>query len=352
MNSLERVAKTLNFEESDRVPVYPIVSGVSRNIINANYKEWATNADTCAEALIKVTEELELDIICTLTDLSVEASDYGADLVYPENEAAHPDYANLYISGPDEYEKIGKINPEKTPRMSEHIKLCDKLVKKKGEEVPIVAFIFGPLGILSMLRGQENLFIDIMTNPAEVKEAVANINEMLFSYCDALIETGVSAIMIDTLFASGSVMSKDMWLKFEGEYVEKLARHVHEQECMFMVHNCGNEVYFDVQIETMQPEAISFLHLPDDVTSPQELKEKYGNKTTLIGHIDPPWIGTASAKEVEEESRKQIEWYKDGGGFILATGCEYPANADLKNAEVMVKAAKKYGNYKMSKITL
>ena len=30
-----------------------------------------------------------------------------------------------------------------------------------------------------MLRGQENLFIDIMTHPDKVKEAVANINEML-----------------------------------------------------------------------------------------------------------------------------------------------------------------------------
>ena len=38
--------------------------------------------------------------------------------------------------------------------MSEHIRMCDILMKRKGHEVPVVAFVFGPLGIASMLRGQ------------------------------------------------------------------------------------------------------------------------------------------------------------------------------------------------------
>ena len=346
MNSLERVGLTLQFKEPDRVPVYPIVSGVSRKYVNATYKTWATDADVCAEALIKVTEDLDLDIICTLTDLSVEAADFGAKLIFPENEAAHSDYSDLFIKNPNEYAKVKQIDPRKIERMSEHIKLCDRLVKEKGQEYPIVAFIFGPLGILSMLRGQDNLFIDIMTNPDEVKNAVEIINNTLIDYCDALMETGVHAVMIDTLFASQSIMSKEMWLEFEGQYVKELAGHVHDNDCMFMIHNCGLGVYFDAQIEMMEPEAISFLHLPDDINSPAELKEKYGKKTTLIGHIDPPWIIQATEEEVREEAVKQIEQYKDGGGFILATGCEYPANADLRNAEVMVEAVKEYGIYK------
>ena len=45
----------------------------------------------------------------------------------------------------------------------------------------------------------------------------------LMDYYDALMDTGVHAVMIDTLFASQSIMSKSMWLEFEGEYVRKLA---------------------------------------------------------------------------------------------------------------------------------
>ncbi len=346
MNSLERVATTLQFKEPDRVPVYPIISGVSRNLIGADYKTWATNAEVCAEALIKATEELDIDCIVTLTDLSVEAADFGQALEYPENEAARPVHYDRFIKEIEDYGKIKPIDPRVTPRMSEHIKLCKILMEKKGQDTPVVAFVFGPLGILSMLRGQEDIFMDIYDDREAIMNAQEAITQTLEIYCDELIKTGVHAIMFDTLFASQSIMSKEMWLELEGGFVERLAKRVHDQGCMVMIHNCGLGIYFDAQIEMMKPEAISFLHLPDDCKSFEELKEKYGKKTTLIGHIQPPWIIKATAEEIYEECKKEFEVLGKGGGFVLATGCEYPANASLDGARAMIKAAKEMCVYK------
>jgi uroporphyrinogen decarboxylase len=346
MTPLERVTMILQHKAADRVPVYPLLNGISRRLVNASYKDWATNADITAEAYCRVTEQFNLDAIVTLTDLSVEAGDFGQKLVFPENEAAHPDHHSHLIDGIEAYYDLEPINPRKAPRMGEHIKLCDKLVKMKGKEYPIVAFVFGPLGITSMLRGQANMYMDIIDDPNAVKHAVSAVTQTLKDYADALIEAGVHGIMIDTLFASQSIMSKKMWKEFEGPYVKELADHIHSKGCMVMIHNCGNGIYFDVQIEMMKPEAISFLHLPDDCRTPEELKEKYGHQTTLIGHVDPTWIIDAEEEEVRRECRRQIDLYKKDGGFILATGCEYPANASFRNAEVMVEEAMTYGKYK------
>ena len=71
MTALERVALTLQHKEADRVPVYPLLNGISRKLVNASYKDWALNADITAEAYCKVTEQFGLDSIVTLTDLSV-----------------------------------------------------------------------------------------------------------------------------------------------------------------------------------------------------------------------------------------------------------------------------------------
>ena len=65
----------------------------------------------------------------------------------------------------EDYGKVEPIDVKKGARMTEHVKLCDKLVKAKGKEYPVVAFVFGPLGILSMLRGQANIFMDILDDP-------------------------------------------------------------------------------------------------------------------------------------------------------------------------------------------
>lgn len=346
MKPLERVVLSLQHKEADRVPVYPILSGATRRLVGADYKTWANNAEVTAKAYIKATEQFGLDVIVTLTDLSVEAADFGQKLVYPENEAAHPDFGDRLIKSIEDYSLVKKLNPKKTQRMSEHIRLCDLLVKAKGQEVPIVAFVFGPLGILGMLRGEENLFMDILEEPEALKAPLEVITATLIDYVDALMDTGVHAIMFDTLFASQSIMSKRMWVETEGSLVRRLAEHVHSRGCMVMIHNCGNGIYFDVQIEEMKPEAISFLHIPDDCTSLEDIKAKYGDKTTLIGNISPTWLITASTQEIEEECRKVIDAFKKGGGFILATGCEYPANAPFDAAETMIGMVLEYGSYK------
>jgi uroporphyrinogen decarboxylase len=267
-------------------------------------------------------------------------------MVYPENEAAHPELANQLIKSVADYRKLEPINPRKTPRMSTHIELCHKLVKAKGNDVPVVAFVFGPLGITSMLRGQADLYMDLLDDPDAVKYATQAVNATLIDYCDALIETGVHAIMLDTLFASQSIMSKPMWKEFEGYLVKDLAQHIHDKGCMVMIHNCGTGIYFDAQIEAMKPEAISFLHVPDDCSSLAETKTKYGQQTTLVGCVSPTWLPSATPAEVEDECRKEIEIMASGGGYILATGCEYPANLSFDNAKAMVNAAQKFGRYK------
>lgn len=66
------------------------INSVSRKAIGINYEEWTKDVDLCAKAIIKTTEELDLDIICTLVDLSVEAADWGQELRYFEDKAACP----------------------------------------------------------------------------------------------------------------------------------------------------------------------------------------------------------------------------------------------------------------------
>jgi uroporphyrinogen decarboxylase len=345
MNSLERVSLALQHKEPDRVPVYPLLNSVSRKALGITYEEWAKNTEKCAQAIIKATEEIGADCICTLVDLTVEAADWGQEVIYHADLAANPNLDNRLIKSADEYDKVGIINPRETPRMSEHIKLAKLLYEAKGQEMPIIGFVFAPLGVLSMMRGQEQMFMDLIRCPEKMQGALRNITETLKEYCVALIEAGCHAIMLDTLYASRSIMSPKMWDENEGIYVEELSDLVREKGAMVMLHNCGNGVYFKEQIERMNPVAISYQHIPLDCTDMADVKAKYGDKVTLIGHIEPGWLYAATEEELRAMCRAQIDAYKKGGGFILATGCEYPAALDFKYAKIMVEEAKTYGKY-------
>ena len=75
---------------------------------------------------------------------------------------------------------------------------------------------------------------------------------------------------------------------------------------------------------------------------PRSLREE------LIGRAGPHGLdfsGWFTEEEIREECRKQIDAYKKDGGFVLASGCEYPAALDFHMAKVMVEEARTYGKY-------
>jgi len=345
MNAMERVVECLHHREADRVPVYPILSGVTRKLVGASYEQWSTDAETCADALYKAAKDFDLDCIVTLIDLSIECDAWGQELIFPENEAAHPNYNNCVVKEIDDYAKIKKVDYKTSKRMMMHIDVCRRLVEKSKGELPIVAFVFGPLGVLSMLRNQQDLYLDIYDAPDEVKAAAREINETLKEYTSALIDTGVAAVMLDTLFASGSIMSPEMWLEFEGGLAKELADVCHDRGTLVMIHNCGQNIYFKEQIDMMNPCAISFLHPPADCADFAECKAKYGDKITLIGCVTPASAAIGTDEAWDAECREHIDIFKAGGGFMLATGCEYPSGASFDRARRMVELAKTYGKY-------
>lgn len=345
MNAMERVVAALNHKEADRVPVYPILSGVTRKLVGASYPDWSKDADICAKALLQSQIDYDLDCIVTLIDLSVECDAWGQELIYPENEAAHPDYSRCVIATEDDYDKIKKVDYRTSKRMMMHIDVCKKLVEAAKGEFPIIAFVFGPLGTLSMLRNQQEMYMDCIDEPEAVHQAAWEINETLKDYSKAIMATGVQGIMFDTLFASGSIMSKEMWDELEGELVEDLANTTREAGGMVFIHNCGGDIYFDAQIKRMHPDGISFLYPPDDCEDFIECKEKYGDQTTLIGCVAPTTAALGTDEAWKAECKRNIDEMAAGGGFILATGCEYPANAGFEHAQQMVDIAKHYGVY-------
>ena len=345
MNSIERMTLTLQHKEADRVPVYPLINSVSRKALGISYEEWTKDIDKCAEAIIRTTDEIGVDAMCTLVDLSIETEAWGQELIYFEDKAACPNPNNHRIQDEEGYLTLPRVELKDAKRLMEHVELARKLYEARGHEKPVIGFVLGPLAILGNLRGMEDLFVDMLTEPEYVKKALETITYTVKQFVSELIDAGCCAIMFDTLFAAQSIMSKEMWDEFEGPFAQELAEVVREKGAMVMIHNCGAGVYFDVQYKRMQPVLFSYNLIPDDCKDMKDIKEKYGDKMTLMGHIDPAWLYNSTEEELRKLCREQIDTYKKDGGFVLATGCEYPAPLDFRKAKIMVEEACTYGKY-------
>ena len=342
VTSLERVLTAVRHKEPDRVPVVPILSGAARQISGLLYSEHALDADKAAQVFIDGWEFVGGDMVVLMLDLSLEAADFKQKVVYPENATPRPDYDHPVIRDVDDYDRIPAFDLSQAPRMSEFVRLCRIMVKKVGLKAITTGFVFGPLGVLGMMRGAEKLLKDCILYPKKVQKACEIITGVLIEYVQAQSDTGIPAIAIDSLFASKTGLAKNIWEEIEGPFVGEIARAIRDKGRMVGFHNCGHSPYFDSQIRFMEPDFVSFAHLPDDCSDRLELKRRYGDQVTLIGYIETPLLAHGTPTQVMDECKRQIDDFAPGGGYVLAPGCEYPPDISLTNAIAMVKAAEKY----------
>ncbi len=342
LSSIERVLTTVRYRKPDRVPVSHLVGAAGRQITGVSFPEFSKNPVSAAETYLEGQKVLGGDFIILLQDLSVEAADFGQEIIYPENSTAHPNYNNPAVRDVDDYKKIRPIPINDTVRMKNYLEMTRIVVQRAGLRALPIGFLFGPLGVLSMMRGAQRLFRDCVLEKKAVMAACENITETLIEFAVAQCRIGAPAIAIDTLFASYSGIPKALWEEIEGPFTREIAQAVVKEGAFMGFHNCGHGPFFDAQIRFMEPGFISFAHLPDDCQTPQELKKRYGKAATLVGHV-PTQLLYGPPNLVMEECRRQIELYADGGGFVLAPGCEYPPNISLINAVTIIKTAKLYG---------
>lgn len=342
LSSLERVLTAFRHKEPDRVPVTPILCSGARQILGTSFPDFAMDAEKAADVYTAGFEFVGGDLVILLFDLSVEAADFGQKMIYPDNSTPRPDYENPRIRDVEDYRKLEPIDLAGAERMQVFLSLCRNMVRRVGFRAVVTGFVFGPLGVLSMMRGAEQLFKDCVLYPKEVIRACETITSVLLEFVQAQCETGVPAIAIDTLFASRNGLPKKLWEEIEGPFSREISRVIKKNGLLVGVHNCGHDLYFDSQIRFMEPEVISFAHLPDDCQTPRDLKQRYGDHITLLGYIPTPLLVHGSPKQVMEACRVQIEDLARDGGYILAPGCEYPPNLPLTNAFALVKAAEKY----------
>jgi len=341
LTSVERILSSLFHKEPDRVPVTPLLSSAARKICGTSFPDMSLDGARAADVFYSGFDFVGGDFVQLMLDLSVEAADFGQKVVYPDETTPRPDYGAPVIKEIEDYKKLKLIRLAEAPRMQEFLKLCEILVKKVGFKGIVGGFAFGPAGVLSMLRGAENFFKDCLLHPKEVIAASETVTAVLIEYVEAQCEKGVPAIALDTLYASTSALPKKVWEEIEGPFVRQMSKAIKKKGCIVGFHNCGHKPYADVQLKWMEPEVMSIANLPDDCSSLRELKEKYGDRTTIVGCIPTQLLITGTPMEVMDECRRQIDVLAKGGGFILAPGCEYPPNIPLTNAFAIVEAAKR-----------
>ncbi len=203
------------------------------------------------------------------------------------------------------------------------------------------------------MRGLENWFIDMLTQPAFCEAMLDQTLKFWMDWFGVFLgEVGdvVDVIMIgdDLAGQAGPLFRPDFYRTIVKPRHKKLVQYIRSRtKAKIWYHTCGACIGYipdliDNGIDILNPVQISATGM-----DPHTLKSQFGKQLTFWGgaidaqHVLP----TATPAQVREHVRRNMEAFKPGGGYVFNNVHNIQAGVPAENILALYDAAYEFGAY-------
>ncbi|MBD3255037.1 MAG: hypothetical protein GF383_08080 [Candidatus Lokiarchaeota archaeon] len=393
MNARDRILKTLDHQEPDRVPYFElsidnlricnhfeeeyVFQGMVKTF-NDTYDLLKGNIEQLTVTILKATEtrsylkntlkrhlglyeKIGIDLATIPFTgyilFPVEChkdyfiDEYGRVFDLKQNPEDGMDIA-YYKTGAfrdfEEYEARPPLDPdlERREKYFKAMKKYEKDCEGKVYVMPSAWAIFEPtwqcFGFADFSR--------LLTRPSKVKKVFDDNGKFLTELIKRFIEWGEDTLVYlysDYGYKSGLLMSPKLLNKYVFPWLKKACDIAHKGGIKVILHSCGDilPIFKDVincGIDAVHPIEPTTSNPDYDIF---KLSEEYGNKITFIGNISPQDLAEKNPEFIEAYTNKLIKKLAPGGGYMLSSGHSINPAVKLENYLAMVNTLKEYGKY-------
>jgi uroporphyrinogen decarboxylase len=197
-----------------------------------------------------------------------------------------------------------------------------------------------------MLMGFENFALSLLQNPRfadAVIEKVARIQIEGLRQIVSIPEVAAVWAVDDVAFGTGLMISPKLLRQHLFPWYEEFAGICRDSDRHLFYHSDG--LLWDL-LEDLIALGVDALH-PIDPTCMdiEEVKDKVGDRLTLIGNISNEILEIGTPDEVAALTKRRIKALAPGGGYCLGSGNSVPYWAKIENYRAMLETARQHGRY-------
>lgn len=363
MDKRERVLKTLEMEEPDRVPIteleieVPIMEAITGKEFSARTSlQMPVVSDPEKEkekVAIKIETYREVGFDMFVVTLSapeewelIERSDgtivgaWGRVFRLDKDRNQWVPYSTVFDS-PDDFHDFEFPKPDDRG-WTLGTRYAKKLI---GEEMAIASFIRDPFAHAWEMF-TPSIFVQwLYQDPEFIEKVIEELTEFNIEIIEKLADTGADLIVSGGDFCEekGPLVPTKYFKQIIFPNLEKQVKAAHENGIRFVKHTDGN---VNPLLDDLA-EIVDGVHSLDPTAGVDigEVKEKYGQDLALMGNVSVDNLANNTPEQIEEETKLCIKKGSPGGGHILSSSNSWAAGAKLENCLKMVKTGKKYGKY-------
>jgi uroporphyrinogen-III decarboxylase len=377
MSSKERMAKAMNLEEPDRVPVMCQMS-IAHMLLQTGFRplELWFSKEVFAEALLKLREIYQFDgILISLHGHSNQwmegvrniKKDRGQEIItwkdgsrtefppddlprhYPVKVFAKPVIENVDPDAIAERIHFIPVSQDLNFRIDPHHPYdIHYLVKEKaGDQFSIHGEITSPFDYFLHLFGVKNAMMYLIEAPVKTMEILQKFTQGITKIAIDQAEMGLDAIKISSPYAGAGFISPEFYRRFVLPFESQIANAVRYLDTPIYIHTCGA---INDRLEIMAESGFSGMECLDPPplgnVKLEDAKERVGKKIFIKGNIDPiNVLLQGSLEDIKRDAERRIEVGKTGGGYILSTACSIAPYTKRENVQVLTDIAGEFGQY-------
>jgi uroporphyrinogen decarboxylase len=222
-------------------------------------------------------------------------------------------------------------------------------VRETHEKGLAAAFFAGSIFETAwFMRGMDQLFVDIMTEPKLADLLLDRITDIVAAAAFFIARAGTDLLILgdDIAMQTGMLMSLDMWravFKPRLKRVIDAARKANPDIFVFY-HSDGNlwdaipeliEVGVDV-LNPVQPECMD----------PAEVKREFGKDLSFLGSVSiQETLPKGTPEDVRQEVKLRMETIGRGGGLLIAPAHVLQPDTPWENIAAFFDAVEEFGYY-------
>lgn len=385
MTSRERLLKTLNHQEPDRIPydlgsthLTGITSKAYKNLLSysgepAEETQWTDVIQQLALPSEKILDQFQVDTrgLFPLTshnwDVHSKLIDTGKDWHYQDEWGITHSFprenGNWFsiikspLSDVDFSEE--KINNHTWPDAGnieriKNLKLQAEKFRNQGKAVVLKGICAGLFEMAQRLRGMENAMMDLFLYPKETERLIAKLTDIKIEFWEMALNELHDVVDVvveadDYGSQTSQLISPDQFRQFFKPELSRIFSFIKNKapNTFLFFHSCGNvrpiiPDFIEIGVDILNP-----VHITAEGMEPVRLKKDFGKDITFWGGgIETQNVlPNATPQEIEDNIRSNIDALAPGGGFVFNTIHNIQAEVPPQNIIAMVEALQKYGKY-------
>lgn len=328
----ERLIKVLNNETVDRPPC--ICPGGMMNMITTQlieetgipFPEAHMDAAMMANLASAVYEKVCFENYGVPFCMTIEAEDFGAKVSMGTN-IYEPHVIEYAINSVKEWAQVPKIQLEHG--RAKVVIDAIGLLKEKGNKVPIIGNLTGPVSTASSIMEPSNFYKELRRNNKEAHEFMDFVTNQLILFAKKQIEAGADIIAISDPSGTGEILGPKLFEEFAVKYLNQLIDAVKKENKGTIVHICGQMKKVYSQVNQIQSDVLSF----DSIVNLKEARENLGERI-LMGNVSTYTLEFGTPEKIAELTKNCVQ----NGSDIISPACGLGMKSPLQNVRAMLNS--------------